>query len=118
MTAPSEEQVRECARVAIARIRETGWGQGRHGVVDQKKTCLVVSLAPPSDRFGSTFAGREVRHRVAALLGLDNPIDCYEHSNVVVWNDRAGRTADEVIAVLERVAAGEGATDYLATTTT
>ncbi len=120
----TEQQIRECARRAADRIREAGWEQGAAVGEDYGPHCAVTSTRASVERDEALDDYEDedlpegtdslVDARVAFILGLapvndaDLPGTPTERA-IVAWNDAAGRTAAEVIAVLERVAAGEGA---------
>jgi hypothetical protein len=101
----AEADIRETARRAAAILRERGWCQGAYSR-HNGTVCLIgaVNVAQgrpawfePDPGDSPAFDAMIWRLEVATGCGV-----------VALWNDRANRTADEVIAVLERVAAGEG----------
>lgn len=119
MTA-TEAQVRECARRAAQMINRFGWAQGEAVESDEDNPphCLVTATeratwdAEDDDNDRAIPPGGTdeiVNQRAATVLGLRPPGASDAGSAVVAWNDAPSRTVAEVIAVLERVAAGEGA---------
>ena len=78
-------------------LEEKGWIRGT-GVDDQGRHCLVAALSDAADSFpgGDAYwpALEAVQQRVPGGW-------------VVRWNDAPGRTAEQVIALLRRVAAEE-----------
>lgn len=108
----TEEQIRECAKRSARILKTPGvWAQGDEacgvaGKYECASTATLRSAMACTIRGSCAGAGALadlVIRRVASLLGLDSL------AAVILWNDDPSRTADEVIAVLERVAAGEGA---------
>lgn len=116
MSVVSEERIREVAARAAEIIRTNGWYQGfyvdnlREDRKDVREcpVCLAgaINIADgrdPRDEglFGDSIgAFAAIRRRIERLTNA-----CL----IAEWNDDPSRTADEVIAVLEQVAAGEGA---------
>lgn len=110
----SEEQIRECARLAAQMINHFGWAQGDASESDNPPHCLVTATERATwdvedECEESLPKGTDeiVNQRAAALLGIRMPGASDAGLAIVAWNDAPGRTADKVIAVLERVAAGE-----------
>lgn len=104
MTA-TEAQIRDIARAGAAEIRERGFAQG---------AAVIQSLSNGRNGPCCTLTSMDVRHaaydavkvRIARIIGGD-PRRVEEA--IIEWNDAPSRTVDEALAVLERVAAGEGA---------
>lgn len=97
-----EERIRETARKAIDILLKGGWcNDGPIGPNGER--CLAMATVAASMEYDS-----HVDRRVASLLGLD-----WRNADLASliggWNDEPGRTIDEVLSVLERVANGEGA---------
>ena len=117
----NEEKIRECARRAADLLLQPGvWGQGDdkcgsstgNGMNECATTAAYRSAAGSLARDRMALASI-VDGRVARLLGLSAEARGSQHDPtftyaVILWNDTPGRTVDEVVAVLERVAAGEG----------
>ena len=79
-------------------LLERGWCQGRSfAVSSQEGACCIlgaVQIAASASDEPSLGFGRAVHELSVRTV-----------SGISVWNDRAGRTADEVIALLEKTAA-------------
>ena len=106
----TEEQIRETAKRAAEVLRQRGWCQGMFcaNLDGTGPVCLMgaVSVAG-GDGPNYGFRGQRRDLHVAIADRVERSLDL--RGSVAGWNDAPGRTADEVIAVLERVAAGEGA---------
>jgi hypothetical protein len=113
---PTEAEIRETARKAAEVLEVRGWCQDRYTYDDGYgggPCCLIGAL--------TVAAGRDADcEPVAMVAGVpySDPVFGAVRSRLIVitqtgiissWNDDPCRTADEVIAVLLRVAAGEGA---------
>ena len=95
MTAP----VVDIAEVRLGRQLRRSLGDHRCGACHER-------WADHTDEQVETC--EELRKRLVAIADrVERALDL--SGSVAGWNDAPGRTADEVIAVLERVAAGEGA---------
>lgn len=88
---------------AAAKIRRDGWTQDSYGTVDGP-TCLIGAVNTVSSNGTSTVVGpigveRQAGFDLGSLLyggGTTNGVYC--------WNDRIGRTQDEVVKLLELAA--------------
>lgn len=100
----TEGQIRECAKRAAEEIRVNGWAQDDEAAMDcdQPDGRRCVLTATSHELFSVVEA---VRCRFARLI--PSPVGEVS-TDIVAWNDDPARTADEVISILERVAAGEG----------
>lgn len=97
MSGPSEDEVRECARRAAEILREDGWCQGVSR--DERGAhCAAGAVWEACPGPGGYPVRLLTQIRLGRVIG----------TQVVSWNDTPGRTAEEVIAALGRVAAGEG----------
>ena len=119
---PTEQEIRDVAKRAAEVLRQRGWHQGDYfdtDEADHDEDGIHYTGGPVCMLGALNVAARPREHNPAR----DMPEDLYEvinprlltligaeYADVPDYNDRAARTADEVIAVLERVAAGEGAT--------
>lgn len=95
MSDERETEVREAARAAVGVLQRDGWCQWTLCTPDGRR-CMVGSVhvvAAPA-------VAEEVFDRARRVIGKNL---------LVAWNDEPRRTVDEVVSVLERVAAGEGA---------
>lgn len=107
-----EQALRDTARRAAELLTQYGWTQGRQADM-AGRMCLVGACAkaatgnPWDQRWvngvGATF--ERLRQRTRLLVAAHDPGGDGEP---FPWNDRPGRTAEEVIALLQRIAAGEG----------
>lgn len=103
MSTVSEESIRAAAAGAAAILRKRGWCQGVF-VDHQKRVDLATALSNGAGDVASDIP--EAGRLIGAIAGrLWRLVGC----PLTGWNDAPGRTADEVISVLERVASGEGA---------
>lgn len=93
-----EQEIAAEARAAIERIRTQGWAQGDN--LDGCKTCLFLSYRAYLP---------QISRRIRTLIGAPVEVDDAMAFQIIAWNDAPGRSVDDVIGVLERVAAGEGA---------
>jgi hypothetical protein len=99
--------VEDVARLAAERLRVLGWQQGTYGDKCGGGMCIagaIGSVVGHRPEWPRGVIGGQVMDRIGRLL-LEDHVD----ADIVEWNDAPGRTVDEVIALLERVAAGEGA---------
>lgn len=106
-----ESKIRAVAARAVEVLKERGWHQGAFAADlsdPQCALCLVGAInvaagLPPEDNddFGADDSGPawDVIERVEHLV----------HHNAGWWNDLPERTAAQVVEVLAKVAAGEGA---------
>ena len=92
-------QVAADLRAAADVLRRDGWTQGAYLNSDTGCRCLVGALDYVYGRRGVGWMGdsseSEAYDALEAVIGDQSPI---------AWNDRRGRTADEVIAALEAAA--------------
>ena len=88
-------------------LKERGWIQ--QGFISDEGVCLLGALyiatghTPRTDGFGSDGYSQLLRAtetRVAAVTGEPSV-------GLGIWNDRAGRTADDIYKVLDAVISGE-----------
>lgn len=114
----TEEQIRECARSAAEHLRMFGWVCG--GAYSPAGPCcadgaITVTARGQVDKNHAATLTLAVAKRVVTMIPecfmVDSGPTGRRDSRVamMMWNDAPSRTATEVIAVLERVAAGEGA---------
>jgi hypothetical protein len=111
VTTIDEQAVREIARRASLAIRSCGFVKRQYGDTSVG-FCALGALSYASDWL--TARGRVAvgAPRLAAIarvarLIADDPND--EQDAIMLWNDSAERTKKDVISILDRVAAGEGA---------
>lgn len=102
----SERRIRAGARKAISLLRRDGWCQRSKGRGRNGERCAMVAILD-ADREAATA----VRSRAEILLHNERKVDMFASrarlKPLARWNDRKGRTVDEVIDLLKRVARGE-----------
>lgn len=91
------EQVRQDAARAADYLREYGWCQGMMFV--GKKCCAIGACWKGTEYFGET----EDQH-FSRDYHLFQAIAEQTGSGVARWNDRPGRTKEEVLAVFDAIA--------------
>ena len=96
-------QVAADLRAAAEVLRRDGWTQGVFHDTTTGCRCLQGALDAvyaPRERMGAYVESDEdaTYVQLAKIIGTNRVID---------WNDKPGRTADEVIAALEAAAAAE-----------
>lgn len=115
----TEQEIRDVAKRAAELIRERGWTQGAY--TEGAEPCTIIG-DEGDVQWRIRDCGGPLCLVGAVALAEGRPIDFYDHApeadgcsvldrlnfGAVEWNDAPERTAAEVIAVLERVAAGEG----------
>ena len=86
-------------------IEEGGWCQRKSRV--GSKFCLYGAILEASMRCGLTGAERDeaVAWLTATSPELDPPIPGFAGASLTRWNDRRGRRAGEVVALLRAAAA-------------
>jgi hypothetical protein len=92
-------------RQAADVLRHDSWGQGRlHG--SDGTHCLVGALCVVTGKNGNLLAKVEPELTPLADLLGGNPACGGELAEIVIinWNDADGRTADEVVTLLEQAA--------------
>lgn len=107
----AEQEIRDVAKRAAEVLKDRGWTRDEFASTDG---CVCATGAirvatgydPESSAADANSIAAEVTARAVIIATGDR-----EHTgraHLEIWNDDDSRTADEVIAVLERVAAGEG----------
>ncbi len=104
----SERRVRQVARRAADRV-EGGWCRSSYMrlIAGEPHYCTVGAIEA-SARDVDTMG--EVQRRALAIINEESD---HQFGGLLGWNDRPERRREQVVRVLRRVAAGEGALRFL-----
>lgn len=108
---PTQLTTSETLNLAADLIEERGWAQGNDGMTLTGPLCLEGGIAAAMGVGAGHFTHKgeplfnygEVHH-CPAYTAVRSYLQQTEREEVWQWNDRAGRTAEEVIATLRAAA--------------
>jgi hypothetical protein len=95
---------RELVGAAASRIRTRGWW-GAGGNPGDEKCCTWTALYQERDT-AVMRVYEEAERLVASAIGYDPTAPDAEFETITRWNDVPGRAVDQVLAMLDGVAAG------------
>lgn len=111
-----ERNIKRCARRAAWLIRKYGWYRGLKGRGCNGELCAMMAICDAAGYL--KLPGKEKTDHIAMVTrfraeALIDPSGRWRHSvtrrkrYLAYWNDKAGQTAENVLAILDRVARGE-----------
>lgn len=116
-----EATIQRCARRAAFLIKRDGWFRGLKGRGNNGERCAMMAIVDAAEfliRSDKAKTRKDRADHIAIVTRwrceeLIDPKGRWRHSGsrrkkyLAYWNDKTGQTADNVLAILKRVAAGE-----------